>query len=257
MPQTIDFFEHVAEDPGQSGLRQRVQGRVGALHPPRRRGRAVPLEPARGRQGRAARRARPAELGGAALGRRAGAGRLRRWRASGFHAPTARCTSTRCAAPRAWPRRGAHRVNRVAYAAAHVVADPLADADPWLQPAIDWDATLAYRSSSLVARLRRRRSDGHRAARHGPRLADLARADRSVARARARHARRGHRLRRGHRPSRSPRATTTLDRRHRRLRGAMRGDREPRRPHHPHGEPRAGRVRAHRRTTTSRSTAAS
>jgi hypothetical protein len=36
--------------------------------------------------------------------------------------------------------------NRVAYAAAHVVADPYAAADPWLQPAIDWDATLAYRS---------------------------------------------------------------------------------------------------------------
>jgi hypothetical protein len=37
------------------------------------------------------------------------------------------------------------RFNRVAYAAAHVVADPLSTADPWLQPAIDWDATLAYR----------------------------------------------------------------------------------------------------------------
>jgi hypothetical protein len=34
---------------------------------------------------------------------------------------------------------------RIAYAAAHVVADPLADADPWLAPAIDWDATLRFR----------------------------------------------------------------------------------------------------------------
>jgi hypothetical protein len=34
----------------------------------------------------------------------------------------------------------------VAYAAAHVVADPLAEGDPWLDCAIDWDATLAYRS---------------------------------------------------------------------------------------------------------------
>src|SRR5438105_15090639 len=34
---------------------------------------------------------------------------------------------------------------RVAYAAAHVVCDPLADIDPWLQSAVDWDATLAYR----------------------------------------------------------------------------------------------------------------
>ncbi len=35
--------------------------------------------------------------------------------------------------------------NRVAFAAVHVVADPFADADPWLDAAIDWDATLAYR----------------------------------------------------------------------------------------------------------------
>jgi len=35
--------------------------------------------------------------------------------------------------------------DRVAYAAAHVVADPLARADPWLDIALDWDATLAYR----------------------------------------------------------------------------------------------------------------
>jgi hypothetical protein len=34
---------------------------------------------------------------------------------------------------------------RIAYAAAHVVADPLAEHDPWLTPAIDWDATLAFR----------------------------------------------------------------------------------------------------------------
>ena len=35
--------------------------------------------------------------------------------------------------------------NRVAYAAAHVVADPLADNDPWVAPAIDWDRTIAFR----------------------------------------------------------------------------------------------------------------
>jgi uncharacterized protein DUF993 len=34
---------------------------------------------------------------------------------------------------------------RRALAAAHVVADPLSARDPWLEPAIDWDATLAYR----------------------------------------------------------------------------------------------------------------
>jgi hypothetical protein len=35
--------------------------------------------------------------------------------------------------------------NRIAYAAAHVVADPLAEADPWLDCPIDWDRTLAFR----------------------------------------------------------------------------------------------------------------
>ena len=35
--------------------------------------------------------------------------------------------------------------NRVAFSAAHVVADPLADVDPWLAPAIDWDATIRFR----------------------------------------------------------------------------------------------------------------
>jgi hypothetical protein len=37
------------------------------------------------------------------------------------------------------------RLNRIAYSAAHVVADPRAAIDPWLQCAVDWDATIAYR----------------------------------------------------------------------------------------------------------------
>jgi hypothetical protein len=37
------------------------------------------------------------------------------------------------------------KFNRVAYAAAHVVANPLADVDPWLDTAIDWDKTIAFR----------------------------------------------------------------------------------------------------------------
>jgi hypothetical protein len=35
--------------------------------------------------------------------------------------------------------------NRVVYSAAHVVADAQAAIDPWLQCAVDWDQTLAYR----------------------------------------------------------------------------------------------------------------
>jgi len=35
--------------------------------------------------------------------------------------------------------------NRVAYSAAHVVSDPLAAVDPWLQCTVDWDTTINYR----------------------------------------------------------------------------------------------------------------
>lgn len=47
--------------------------------------------------------------------------------------------------PRAFPPRSGRPFTRAAFAAAHVVADPLADADPWLAPALDWEATLAFR----------------------------------------------------------------------------------------------------------------
>src|SRR5262249_25130293 len=44
------------------------------------------------------------------------------------------------------PKKGATpKLNRIAYAATHVVADPLADIDPWLDAAIDWDRTIAFR----------------------------------------------------------------------------------------------------------------
>jgi hypothetical protein len=51
----------------------------------------------------------------------------------------------RLSAPRNFPRKVAGAFTRVAYSAAHVVADPLAAVDPWQGCAIDWDATIAYR----------------------------------------------------------------------------------------------------------------
>jgi Protein of unknown function (DUF993) len=51
----------------------------------------------------------------------------------------------RLAAPKAFPAKAAGPFNRVAYAAAHVVADPLAEVDPWLEVAIDWQRTIAFR----------------------------------------------------------------------------------------------------------------
>lgn len=47
--------------------------------------------------------------------------------------------------PVSFVKRSAAEFSRVAYAAAHVVADPLADIDPWLAAGIDWEATLKFR----------------------------------------------------------------------------------------------------------------
>ncbi|MBA3508292.1 MAG: DUF993 family protein, partial [Betaproteobacteria bacterium] len=45
-----------------------------------------------------------------------------------------------------WPASpGKPQWNRIAFAAAHVVADPFAAVNPWLTAALDWDATLAFR----------------------------------------------------------------------------------------------------------------
>ena len=51
----------------------------------------------------------------------------------------------RLAASRTFPDKLQGTLNRVAFSAAHVVCDPLADVDPWLSAAIDWDKTIAFR----------------------------------------------------------------------------------------------------------------
>ena len=51
----------------------------------------------------------------------------------------------RLAASRAFPAKLQGKLNRVAFSAVHVVSDPLADVDPWLSAAIDWDKTIAFR----------------------------------------------------------------------------------------------------------------
>src|SRR4029453_17348999 len=51
----------------------------------------------------------------------------------------------RLGASRTFPAKLEGTLNRVAFSAAHVVADPLADVDPWLTSAVDWDRTIAFR----------------------------------------------------------------------------------------------------------------
>ena len=48
-------------------------------------------------------------------------------------------------ASQSFPARLEGTLNRVAFSAAHIVFDPLADVDPWLASAIDWDKTIAFR----------------------------------------------------------------------------------------------------------------
>jgi hypothetical protein len=51
----------------------------------------------------------------------------------------------RPAASRTFPAKLQGPLNRVAFSAVHVVADPYVDVDPWLKAAIDWDRTIAFR----------------------------------------------------------------------------------------------------------------
>src|SRR5271154_5384341 len=53
--------------------------------------------------------------------------------------------SYRLAASRSFPAKLEGPLNRVAFSAAHVVSNPLADVDPWLAAAVDWDKTIAFR----------------------------------------------------------------------------------------------------------------
>ena len=156
--------------------------------------------------------------------------------AAPLHAARAAAWPVPSGAPALEPRRASPR--------AHVVADPRAAIDPWLDTAIDWDATLAFRRHLWSLRLRRRRGDGHRAARDGTRLADIARAHPPLASTRARgHSGRG-RLSGAGTDHLAAQRRLHARRRDRRLRGAMRRDRGRGRPHHPDGEPRARRLRA-------------
>jgi hypothetical protein len=51
----------------------------------------------------------------------------------------------RLAASRTFPVKLEGTLNRVAFSAVHVVADPLGDVDPWLSAAVDWDRTITFR----------------------------------------------------------------------------------------------------------------
>ena len=136
--------------------------------------------------------------------------------------------------------------SRIAYAAAHVVADPLADGDPWLDSAIDWERTIAFRRHLWSLGLGV--AEAMDTAQRGmgvdwPTSLELIRRSLDAARDYP-----GALIgsRRRHRSSRAERRRDHR-RRHSRLRGAMRRDRKARRPHRADGKPRAGEGGAQRR----------
>ena len=67
------------------------------------------------------------------------------WSPSACRPPTAGSRTIGSARPRPIPGGRPAPFPRIAYAAAHVVADPMADLAPWQQSAVDWDATMAFR----------------------------------------------------------------------------------------------------------------
>ena len=73
---SAELLRHLAEGAGAGHLRQRLQAPVGAVPAPRGEGRAVPLGPAGGRQGRATGGERTGVVAQARLGRRAAPHRL-------------------------------------------------------------------------------------------------------------------------------------------------------------------------------------
>jgi len=74
---------------------------------------------------------------------------LKKAQALEIRLPTAdrRVAAYRMGAPSPYPAVASGPFNRVAFAAAHVVADPLAAGDPWLTASIDWEATIAFRQN--------------------------------------------------------------------------------------------------------------
>src|ERR1700704_6617096 len=99
------------------------------------------MDAARRRQGRAARRSRAAELEGTALDRHSRVEDVIAMPTLNLPIAPGKLAPYPTKPPRNFPA-AKPPFNRIAYAAAHVVADPLAEGDPWLDAATDRERTI-------------------------------------------------------------------------------------------------------------------
>src|SRR5262245_18838898 len=102
------------------------------------------MDLAGGSQGRAAGGGGATQLEGAALDRHSAAEGVRAMPTLNLPAADGRLAPYTLRPPRTFPA-AKPPFNRIAYAAAHVVADPLAASEPWLEAAVDWERTIAFR----------------------------------------------------------------------------------------------------------------
>ena len=248
LPQTIDFFETWDEVPDNEAYDNgfKAQWEMFLRHvvedAPWR------VRAGRGREGRAARGARAAELEGAALARRAGAGGLTM---ATVNLPTADRRIERLrrpATPLAFERPERRRSTASPMRRRTWSPTRWRTSIPWLTPAIDWEATLRFRHQlwDLGLGVAEAMDTAQRGMGLGwPEAKELIGRALAAARGAAGGA---DRLRRRHRPSGAG-AGGDDRRRHPRLRGADRGGRGAGRADHPDGEPGAGRGGDRGRTT--------
>jgi len=156
VPQPINFFQTWSEVPDSAKLRQRLKTEWEMFIRHLYRG-AIQMTLVEGAKGVQLAEAGTAELEGTALDRHPGVKVVTLMPTLNLPVSGGKLAPYTTKPPRAFPAREAavqpHRL-----CGGHVVADPFAEGDPWLDAAIDWERTIAFRRH-LWSSSRRRGSD--------------------------------------------------------------------------------------------------
>src|SRR5690606_24668232 len=134
----------VARDPRQRRVRPRLPGPVGGVPGRRRRRPAAPVRLRRGRP-RAAARRRRIRLVPRGPSDRAGRMTIMQGSTVALPQPDGSWREIELRPPRDFAEHPEPYRTRVAFAAAHVIADPRGENVPGAPAAVDWEATLAFR----------------------------------------------------------------------------------------------------------------